>query len=106
MTVQRTEKGRVTYSNENWNGFSFFTLLRNYKEYATPYTEFNRLDAEGNIVPVRDYQMTEFEVKLRYAPNEILPSRKLPLSDHTRRTGIYLEPYGSRKRCAGVILFL
>ncbi|MCC8152731.1 MAG: DUF5686 and carboxypeptidase regulatory-like domain-containing protein [Tannerellaceae bacterium] len=64
-------KAELTYSNESWNGFSYFGVLRNYKEYSTRYAEFNKLSDNGQtITPMKDYQMTEFEVRLRYAPNE------------------------------------
>lgn len=63
-------KAEMTYSNEHYNGFSFYGLLRNYKEYATSYSEFNRIEADGSIRPVADYMMSELEIRLRYAPNE------------------------------------
>lgn len=63
-------KAEMTYSNEHYNGFSFYGLLRNYKEYATSYSEFNRIEADGSIRPVADYTMSELEIRLRYAPNE------------------------------------
>ncbi|MCD7938512.1 MAG: DUF5686 and carboxypeptidase regulatory-like domain-containing protein [Tannerellaceae bacterium] len=63
-------KAELTYSHESWNGFSYFGVLRNYKEYSTPYAAFDRIEPEGAIRPMNDYQMTEFEIRLRYAPNE------------------------------------
>lgn len=62
--------GEVVYTNENYNGFSFGLAARNKKEYSTEYAAFDRFDADGSIVPQKSYEMSELEVRLRYAPNE------------------------------------
>lgn len=60
----------LTYTNENYNGFSYGAVLRNKREYSTRYAEFNRIEADGTISPQKNYTMSELEIRLRYAPNE------------------------------------
>lgn len=63
-------RAEFTYTREHYNGFSYGLVLRNFREYATPYAPFNRFGADGNVVPVSHYDMTELEVKLRYGKDE------------------------------------
>ena len=44
--------------------------VRNRREYATEYTVFDRINADGTISDVKHYNMTELELKLRYGKNE------------------------------------
>jgi len=59
----------LTYYREHYNGWGYGAVLRNKKEYATEYAEFQRIEADG-ITPVKSYSMTELEFRVRYAPNE------------------------------------
>ncbi|WP_245832378.1 DUF5686 and carboxypeptidase-like regulatory domain-containing protein [Massilibacteroides vaginae] len=60
----------LTYTREYYNNLSYKVILRNKKEYATPYAEFNQIAAEGQVTPLNDYKMSELELGFRYAPNE------------------------------------
>ena len=63
-------RAELTYTREHYNGFSYGLVLRNFREYATPYAPFNRIGADGNATPVDHYDMTELEIKLRYGKDE------------------------------------
>lgn len=63
-------QAELTYYREHYNGVAYGAILRNRREYATPYAEFNRIGADGTTTPVNHYDMTELEVKFRYAKNE------------------------------------
>ena len=63
-------QAELAYTREHYNGFSYEAILRNRREYATPYAEFQRIGADGSLSPVHHYDMTELELKLRYAYNE------------------------------------
>lgn len=63
-------RAELTYTREHYNGFSYGLVLRNFREYATPYAPFNRIGADGNASPVDHYDMTELEIKLRYGKDE------------------------------------
>lgn len=60
----------LTYYREHYNGIAYGAVLRNRREYATEYAEFDRFNDKGGIEPVKSYSMTELELKFRYAPNE------------------------------------
>lgn len=61
----------LTYTQEYYNNLSYGVVLRNKKEYATPYAEFNEIiNPEGEFNPLKDYRMSELELRFRYAPNE------------------------------------
>lgn len=60
----------LTYTNEFYSGFSFGASVRNMREYATQYTAFDRIEADGSTTPLKDYTMSELELKVRYAPKE------------------------------------
>lgn len=60
----------LTYTREYYNNLSYKIILRNKKEYSTPYAEFNQLGVDGGITPLADYKMSELEIGFRYAPNE------------------------------------
>ena len=45
-------------------------MARHFREYATKYCEFDRYEADGWLMSKSHYDMTEFEINLRYAPNE------------------------------------
>lgn len=63
-------RAELTYTREHYNGFSYGLVLRNFREYATPYDPFNRIGADGHVSPVDHYDMTELEIKLRYGKDE------------------------------------
>lgn len=60
----------LTYTREYYNNLSYGAVLRHKKEYATPYAEFNDFAADGQIKSLRDYSMSELELRFRYAPDE------------------------------------
>lgn len=60
----------LTYTREYYNNLSYGVVLRNKKEYATPYAEFNEIQADGRFLPKKDYRMSELELRFRYAPKE------------------------------------
>ena len=60
----------LTYTQEYYNNLSYKLIFRNKKEYATPYAEFNRIAADGQMTSLPDYKMSELELGFRYAPNE------------------------------------
>ena len=60
----------LTYSREHYNGISYNAVIRNFREYATDYAQFDRIGADGAVTPVRKYDMTELELKFRYGKNE------------------------------------
>ena len=63
-------RAELTYTREHYNGISYGAVLRNFREYATPYAEFGRIGADGSVTPVRRYDMTELELKFRYGKDE------------------------------------
>ena len=63
-------RAELTYTREHYNGFSYGLVLRNFREYATPYAPFNRIGADDNATSVDHYDMTELEIKLRYGKDE------------------------------------
>ena len=60
----------LTYSREHYNSISYNAVIRNFREYATDYAQFDRMDADGTVTPVGKYDMTELELKFRYGKNE------------------------------------
>lgn len=60
----------LTYTREHYNGFSYNVILRNRREYATPYAPFDCIGTDGSVTPRNHYDMTELEIKLRYGKDE------------------------------------
>lgn len=60
----------LSYIREHYNGISYGAILRNLREYATPWAEFNRFSSAGVPSPVGHYDMTELELNFRYGHNE------------------------------------
>ncbi len=60
----------LTYTREHYNGFSYNAIVRNRREYATPYAAFERFGADGTARPVGHYDMTQLELGVRYAYKE------------------------------------
>lgn len=60
----------LTYTREHYNGLSYSAAIRNRREYATQYAEFNRIEADGSLTSVGHYDMTELELNVRFARNE------------------------------------
>lgn len=63
-------KAELTYTREHYNGISYGAVIRNLREYATPYAEFNRYNTDGSISPVSQYDLTALELRFRYGRNE------------------------------------
>lgn len=60
----------LTYYREHYNGLGYGVVFRNKEETATEYTEFNLIEADQTITPLKSYMMSELEFKFRYAPKE------------------------------------
>lgn len=60
----------VRYIREYYSGFSYDVGFKYSTEYATRYIPFDKVQADGSTLPVKDYSMSTLAVKLRYAPNE------------------------------------
>ena len=63
-------RAELTYTREYYNGISYNAILRNFREYATPFAEFNRIGADGSLTPLHHYDMTQLELKFRYGKDE------------------------------------
>ncbi len=78
LTIRRQKDTRatylrqaeLTYSYEHYNGLSYNAIVRNRREYATKYAVFDRIGTDGTISRLGHYDMTELELKFRYARNE------------------------------------
>ena len=74
-----------TYYHEHYNGLAYGAVIRNRREYATEYAVFDRIGPDGAISPVKSYDMTELELKFRYAKDEkFYQTRNPSLSDYFR----------------------
>ena len=63
-------QAELTYYHEHYNGLAYGAVVRNRREYATEYAVFDRIGPDGIISPVKSYDMTELELKFRYAKDE------------------------------------
>lgn len=63
-------KFELTYSREYYSGLSYNVFLRNSREYATKYTVFDRINADGTISRLDHHDMSELELNFRYGKNE------------------------------------
>ena len=63
-------QAELTYYHEHYNGLAYGAVVRNRREYATEYAVFDRIGPDGTISPVKSYDMTELELKFRYAKDE------------------------------------
>lgn len=63
-------QAELTYYHEHYNGLAYGAVTRNRREYATEYAVFDRIGPDGTISPVKSYDMTELELKFRYAKDE------------------------------------
>lgn len=63
-------QAELAYYHELYNGISYGATLRNRREYATEYAVFDRIGADGTIIPTKSYDMTQLELKFRYAKDE------------------------------------
>ena len=78
LSIRRQKDTRATYLRnaelsyirEHYNGISYGAVIRNLREYATPWAEFNRFSPDGTALPVGHYDMTELELNFRYGHNE------------------------------------
>lgn len=78
LSIRRQKDTRATYLRnaelsyirEHYNGISYGAIIRNLREYATPWAEFNRFSSTGLPSPVGHYDMTELELNFRYGHNE------------------------------------
>ncbi|RHJ87686.1 DUF5686 and carboxypeptidase-like regulatory domain-containing protein [Parabacteroides sp. AM08-6] len=60
----------LTYYHEHYNGLAYGAVVRNRREYATEYAVFDRIGPDGSIQKTKAYDMTELELKFRYAKDE------------------------------------
>lgn len=63
-------QAELTYYHEHYNGLAYGAVIRNRREYATEYAVFDRIGPDETISPVKSYDMTELELKFRYAKDE------------------------------------
>ncbi len=63
-------QAELTYYHELYSGVAYGAVIRNLREYSTRFAEFNRIGDDGAIAPRNHYDMTELELKFRYARNE------------------------------------
>ena len=63
-------QAELTYYHEHYNGLAYGAVIRNRREYATEYAGVDRIGPDGTISPVKSYDMTELELKFRYAKDE------------------------------------
>ncbi len=63
-------QAELTYYHEHYNGLAYGAVVRNRREYATEYAVFDRIGPDGIITPTKSYDMTELELKFRYAKDE------------------------------------
>ena len=67
-TYQR--QAEISYLHEHYNGISYGVNVRNRREYATEYARFDRIGEDGTITPLDNFDMTQMELKFRWAKNE------------------------------------
>ncbi|EJW97294.1 hypothetical protein EVA_14613 [gut metagenome] len=60
----------LTYTREHYNGISYNAILRNRREYASSHAAFERIGNDGSLMPVDHYDLTDLELRFRYAHNE------------------------------------
>lgn len=60
----------LTYYRENYSGWAYGAVVRNKREESSPLTQYERIATDGTLQPIGHYDMTEMELKLRYAKNE------------------------------------
>lgn len=78
LSIKRLKDTRATYlrqaelvyNHEHYNGLSYSITLRNRREYVTEYAAFDYIKNDGSITPIKKYDMTQLEFKIRYAKNE------------------------------------
>ncbi len=78
LSLKRKSDDRVTYlrkislayKHEHYSGLSYGATLRYQTEYATKYVPFMSKLADGNVQYYKDYNLSEAELFVRYAPNE------------------------------------
>lgn len=78
LALKRAKDDKITYlrqtgmnyMREFYSGFSYDFGFKYSTEYATHFIPFDRINANGEVLPVKDYSMSTLSLKLRYAPNE------------------------------------
>lgn len=68
--ISYLRQAELTYYRENYSGLAYGVVVRNRREEASPYAHFERINADGASTAVGHYDMSEMEIKLRYAHNE------------------------------------
>ncbi|MGM9758823.1 MAG: DUF5686 family protein [Parabacteroides sp.] len=68
--ISYIRQAELAYYHELYNGFAYGATLRNRRESATAYAQFEAFETDGSLRPVSHYDMTTLELKLRYARNE------------------------------------
>jgi hypothetical protein len=63
-------QAELTYYHEHYNGLAYGAVLRNRREYSTEYAVFDRIGQDGSITPIKSYDMSQLELKFRYAKDE------------------------------------
>ena len=63
-------QAELTYYHEHYNGLAYGAVVRNRREYSTEYAVFDRIEKDGTLTPIKDYDMTQLELKFRYAKDE------------------------------------
>ena len=63
-------KGEISYQREHENGFSYALGVRHRTEYSTYCVPFQTFLPDNLVRDLSSYNMTEAEIKLRYAPGE------------------------------------
>lgn len=78
LSLKRKSDDRVTYirqaslayKREHYSGLSYGATLRYQTEYATSYVPFIQKLGDGTLRYHKDYNLSEAELFIRYAPNE------------------------------------
>lgn len=68
--VTYLRNAELAYTRELYNGISYNAIVRNWREYSTPYAAFDRLGQDHMLTPVGHYDMTALELRFRYGKNE------------------------------------
>lgn len=71
--IKQTE---LIYSNEFYNGFSYSATLRNRINESSYLLPLEKVMSDGSIKSEKQITQSEFEIKLRYAPNETFTQSK------------------------------
>ncbi len=65
-----SRKAELTYTHERYSGFSYYLTTRYRTEEASHFIPFEVKRENGRVDFLRDFSLSELELKLRYSPNE------------------------------------